>query len=42
MLSPRSGWFAVVIGQRVSALTGAGEVIVSSTIKDLVAGVTRL
>jgi class 3 adenylate cyclase len=29
---------AVVIGQRVSALAGAGEVIVSSTVKDLVAG----
>jgi class 3 adenylate cyclase len=29
---------AVVIGQRVSAIAGAGEVIVSSTVKDLVAG----
>ncbi len=29
---------AVVIGQRVSSLAGAGEVMVSSTVKDLVAG----
>ena len=29
---------AVVIGQRVSSLAGAGEVLVSSTVKDLVAG----
>jgi class 3 adenylate cyclase len=29
---------AVVIGQRVSAVAGAGEVLVSSTVKDLVAG----
>jgi len=29
---------AVVIGQRVTALAGAGEVLVSSTVKDLVAG----
>jgi class 3 adenylate cyclase len=29
---------AVVIGQRVSALAGAGEVLVSSTVVDLVAG----
>ena len=28
----------VVIGQRVSALAGPGEVLVSSTVKDLVAG----
>ena len=29
---------AVVIGQRVSALAGAGEVVVSRTVRDLVAG----
>jgi class 3 adenylate cyclase len=29
---------AVVIGQRISALAGAGEVLVSSTVKDLVIG----
>ncbi|MGH9028429.1 MAG: adenylate/guanylate cyclase domain-containing protein [Acidimicrobiales bacterium] len=29
---------AVVIGQRVSSMAGAGEVMVSSTVKDLVAG----
>jgi class 3 adenylate cyclase len=29
---------AIVIGQRVSALAGPGEVLVSSTVKDLVAG----
>jgi class 3 adenylate cyclase len=29
---------AVHIGARVSALAGAGEIIVSSTVKDLVAG----
>jgi class 3 adenylate cyclase len=29
---------AVVIAQRVSALAGAGEILVSSTVKDLVAG----
>jgi class 3 adenylate cyclase len=29
---------AVHIGARVSALAGAGEVLVSSTVKDLVAG----
>jgi class 3 adenylate cyclase/pimeloyl-ACP methyl ester carboxylesterase len=32
------GGIAVHIGQRVSALSGAGEVLVSSTVKDLVAG----
>src|ERR1700721_2983667 len=32
------GGIAVHIGQRVSALAGAGEVLVSSTVKDLVAG----
>jgi class 3 adenylate cyclase len=32
------GGLAVHIGQRVSALAGAGEVLVSSTVKDLVAG----
>jgi class 3 adenylate cyclase len=32
------GGIAVHIGQRVSALAGAGEVVVSSTVKDLVAG----
>jgi class 3 adenylate cyclase len=29
---------AVAIGARISALAGAGEVLVSSTVKDLVAG----
>jgi len=29
---------AVSIGARISALAGAGEVLVSSTVKDLVAG----
>ena len=29
---------AVVIGQRVSALANGGEILVSSTVKDLVAG----
>ncbi len=32
------GGIAVHIGQRVSGLAGAGEVLVSSTVKDLVAG----
>jgi class 3 adenylate cyclase len=32
------GGIAVHIGARVSALAGAGEVLVSSTVKDLVAG----
>jgi class 3 adenylate cyclase len=32
------GGIAVHIGQRVSALAGPGEVLVSSTVKDLVAG----
>lgn len=32
------GGIAVHIGQRVSALAGSGEVLVSSTVKDLVAG----
>jgi class 3 adenylate cyclase len=32
------GGIAVHIGQRVSALAGAGETLVSSTVKDLVAG----
>jgi len=32
------GGIAVHIGARVSALAGPGEVLVSSTVKDLVAG----
>jgi len=32
------GGIAVHLGQRVSAVAGAGEVVVSSTVKDLVAG----
>jgi class 3 adenylate cyclase len=32
------GGIAVHIGARVAALAGAGEVLVSSTVKDLVAG----
>jgi len=32
------GGIAIHIGARVAALAGAGEVLVSSTVKDLVAG----
>jgi class 3 adenylate cyclase len=32
------GGIAVHIGARIAALAGAGEVLVSSTVKDLVAG----
>jgi class 3 adenylate cyclase len=32
------GGIAVHIGARVAALAGSGEVLVSSTVKDLVAG----
>ena len=35
---PMTPPFAVSIGQRVSALAQPGEILVSSTVKDLVAG----
>ena len=38
MMGDDVGGIAVHIGARVAALTGAGEVLVSSTVKDLVAG----
>ncbi len=38
MLDSDIGGIAVNIGSRVGALAGAGEVLVSSTVKDLVAG----
>ena len=38
MLSGDLGGIAVHIGARVAALAGAGEVLVSSTVKDLVVG----
>ena len=38
MLAGDLGGIAVHIGARVAALAGAGEVLVSSTVKDLVVG----
>ena len=38
VMGPDLGGIAVHIGQRVSGLAGPGEVLVSSTVKDLVAG----
>jgi class 3 adenylate cyclase len=38
MIGDDVGGIAVHIGARVAALAGAGEVLVSSTVKDLVAG----
>ena len=38
MIDDDVGGIAVHIGARVAALAGAGEVLVSSTVKDLVAG----
>ena len=38
MMGDDVGGIAVHIGARVAALAGAGEVLVSSTVKDLVAG----
>jgi class 3 adenylate cyclase len=37
-MGAKMGGIAVHIGARVAALAGAGEVLVSSTVKDLVAG----
>jgi class 3 adenylate cyclase len=37
-MGAKVGGIAVHIGARVAALAGAGEVLVSSTVKDLVAG----
>jgi class 3 adenylate cyclase len=37
-MGPKLGGVAVHIGARVAALAGAGEVLVSSTVRDLVAG----
>jgi class 3 adenylate cyclase len=37
-LGGKLGGIAVHIGARVASLAGAGEVLVSSTVKDLVAG----
>jgi len=38
MMGDDVGGIAVHIGARVASLAGAGEVLVSSTVKDLVAG----
>ena len=38
VMGPKLGGVAVHIGARVAALAGAGEVLVSSTVRDLVAG----
>jgi class 3 adenylate cyclase len=38
MIGDDVGGIAVHIGARVAALAGAGEVLVSGTVKDLVAG----
>ena len=38
MIGDDVGGIAVHIGARVAAIAGAGEVLVSSTVKDLVAG----
>jgi class 3 adenylate cyclase len=38
MMGDDVGGIAVHIGARVAALAGAGEVVASSTVKDLVAG----
>ncbi len=38
VIGPKLGGIAVHIGARVASLAGAGEVLVSSTVKDLVAG----
>jgi class 3 adenylate cyclase len=38
MIGDDVGGIAVHIGARVAALAGTGEVLVSSTVKDLVAG----
>jgi class 3 adenylate cyclase len=37
-MGSKLGGIAVHVGARVAALAGAGEVLVSSTVKDLVAG----
>ena len=37
-MGAKIGGIAVHIGARVAAMAGAGEVLVSSTVKDLVAG----
>ena len=37
-IDDKAGGMAVIIGARISALAGASEVLVSSTVKDLVAG----
>jgi class 3 adenylate cyclase len=38
MMGEDVGGIAVHIGARIASLAGAGEVLVSSTVKDLVAG----
>ena len=38
VMGPKLGGIAVHIGARVAALAAPGEVLVSSTVKDLVAG----
>jgi class 3 adenylate cyclase len=38
VMGDRVGGIAVHIGARVAALAGAGEILVSGTVKDLVAG----
>jgi class 3 adenylate cyclase len=38
MRSARSAWSAVVIGQRISAHAGPGDVFVSRTVADLITG----
>ena len=38
VMGPKLGGIAVHIGARIAGLAGAGEVLVSSTVKDLVAG----
>ena len=38
LIGDRVGGIAVHIGARIAAMTGPGEVLVSSTVKDLVAG----
>jgi class 3 adenylate cyclase len=38
VMGSKLGGIAVHVGARVAALAGAGEVLVSSTVKDLVAG----
>jgi class 3 adenylate cyclase len=38
LIDGKPGGLSVVIGARIGALAGAGEVLVSQTVKDLVAG----